>query len=89
MKEPEVEARHGGVIARVAQVEKSQQLFVDEVKPEEAVILASAAVQGKGEIRRVRERRQNVPGSGDEQDDGYAGQGIKALPGRQRRRAGG
>ena len=46
MEEPEIEARDGVVIARVAQIQKPQKLLVDEEEPEEAVILARARCAG-------------------------------------------
>ena len=49
MEEPEIEARHGVVVARIAQVQKAQKLLVDEVEPQEAVIFARAAVHREGE----------------------------------------
>ena len=40
VKQPEPQARHGIVIAWIARVEKSQQLLVDEVEPQESVIVS-------------------------------------------------
>ena len=65
VQEPEPEARDGVVIARVAHVQKAQQLLVDEKEPQETVILARAAVHAQGKIGRITQRRQNVPRSCD------------------------
>src|SRR5580700_11291774 len=40
VKQPEPEARNGIVIAWITGVEKSQQLLVDEVEPQESVIVS-------------------------------------------------
>ena len=42
VQRPEQQARHGVVVARIAQVEEAQQVFVEEVEPEESAILARA-----------------------------------------------
>ncbi len=82
VKEPEIKARHGGVIARIAQVEKAQQLLVDEVKPEEAVIHAAAAVQGKGESRAdCASVASMCQGAAISRMMATLVQGVKALPG--------
>src|SRR5579859_1193186 len=44
MQQPEGQARHGVVVARIAQVQEAKDMFVDEVKPKEAMILAGAAM---------------------------------------------
>ena len=87
MKQPEVEARNGVVVARIAQVQESQQLFVDEEEPEKAVILARNAVQREVEIRRITQRRQNMPGHRDEQNDQRSRERMQALPGPRRKTA--
>ena len=53
VKQPEVEARDRVVVARIAQVQKTQQLLVDEEEPKKPVILSRPAVQGEGEVRRI------------------------------------
>src|SRR5271165_1017661 len=45
MKRPKVKAGNGVVVARIAQVQETQQLLVDKEKPEKAMILARAAVE--------------------------------------------
>ncbi len=45
------------------------------------MIHAAAAVQGKGKGWRIVERSQYVPGGSDQQHDGQAAEGVKALPG--------
>ena len=49
VESPEQRSRHRTVVARITQVQKAQELFVDDVKPEEAVILARPAVHREGE----------------------------------------
>jgi len=80
MEKPEKRARDGVVVARVAKIEKAEELFVDEVEPEEAVILAGAAVEGEGEVGRIAESGKDVPGRGDEYDDEGSGEEVEALP---------
>jgi hypothetical protein len=53
MQRPEKEAGNGVVIARVAQIQESQQLLVDEEKPEKAVVLPGSAVKREREIGRI------------------------------------
>ena len=40
VKQPELDARDGIVVARIAQIQEPQHVLVDEVEPEKAVILA-------------------------------------------------
>src|ERR1700674_2336460 len=61
MEQPEPEPRDRIVIARIAQIEESQDLLVDEIKPEKAVVFARTAVQRKREIGRITKCGQNVP----------------------------
>ena len=68
MEQPEVEPRNGIVIARIAQIQEAQQVLVDEIEPEEAVIFARNAAHRKIEIRRIAERRQHVPRRGNQQE---------------------
>ena len=56
MKQPEQMARDGVVIARVAHIQKAQQLFIEEIEPEEAVVFARRAAHGKDKIRRIAQR---------------------------------
>ena len=69
VKQPEIQARHGVVVVRIAQVQEAQQLLVDEEEPEEAVILARPAVQRPGEVRGIAKRRQDVPRGRNQQSD--------------------
>src|SRR5271170_3399687 len=80
MEYPEVEARDCVVIARVTHIEKAEQLFVDEKEPEESVIGIGSAVQSENEIRRIAQHGEDVPGSGDQQNDERAAEGMQALP---------
>jgi len=81
VQEPEGRARNCGVVARIAEVEVTEKLFVDDEKPEEAVILAGTAVQSPREVRRIAERGEDVPGSGDDGEDKESAEGTKALQG--------
>ena len=62
MEQPEVEARNGGVVPGIAQVEKAQQLFVNEIEPEETVIFPAAAMHVKSEGWWISDRRHYMPG---------------------------
>ncbi len=81
MEQPEIQARHGVVIARIAQVQKPQQLLIDEVEPEKSVILAGRAVHGEVEIRRIAQRGQHMPGRRDQQHDREPAKRLQPLPG--------
>ena len=80
MKRPEIEARDGVVIPRIAQVQKAQKLLIDEEKPEKAVILARAGLEGERKIGRIAQCGQNVPGRRDRQRDQSAGEKMQSLP---------
>src|ERR1019366_9494478 len=73
MQEPEPGARDGVVVARVAEVQKTEKGFIEEVEPEEAVILAGRAVHREIEVRRVAQRGENMPWGGDREQDATAG----------------
>src|SRR5579864_8320910 len=79
VKKPEIEARNGVVISRVAEVQKSKKLFVDEKEPEKPMILPRPAMQRERKIRRVAHRRENVPGSRDQNHDQCSRKRMKAL----------
>ena len=79
MKKPEVEARYGIVIPRIAQIQEPQKLFIDEEKPKKSVILARAAVQREVEIRRIAQGGQNVPGRGNQEYDSSPLKGRSRL----------
>jgi hypothetical protein len=53
MEKPEVETRYGIVIPWVAQIQESQQLFIDKEKPKKSVVLSRAAVKSEAEVRRI------------------------------------
>ena len=80
MKSPEQRARHRAVVARVTQVQKTQQLFVDEVKPEKAVILAGPAVHRERKVRRIAQRCQHVPWDGNRQRYEDSAEQVQTLP---------
>jgi hypothetical protein len=44
VKKPKPESWNGIVVARIAQIQEAKKLFVDEIKPEEAVVLTGPAV---------------------------------------------
>jgi hypothetical protein len=69
MEEPEFEARNRVVVARVAAVQESQELFVDEIIPQKTVVLARAGVERPREVGRIAQRGENVPRGGDDQRD--------------------
>ena len=66
MQCPEQHTRHGVVIVRIAKAEKAKYVLIDEVVPEESVVLAGDALEGEGKVWRIAQRRQNVPWRGDE-----------------------
>ena len=80
MEEPEVQSRDRIVIARRAQIQESQHLLVHEVEPQKAVVFAGHAAHREVEIGRVAQRRQHVPGRGDQQHDGEAAPGVQTPP---------
>ena len=80
MKQPEEAARDGVVVARVAEIEEAEKLFIDEVEPEEAVILPGSTVETEGEVRRIAEGGEDVPGRGDEKNDKRSGERVEAFP---------
>jgi hypothetical protein len=80
MEEPEVQSRDRIVVARRAQIQEPQHLLVHEVEPQEAVVFAGHAAHREVEIGRIAQRRQHVPGRGDQQHDGEAAPGAQTLP---------
>ncbi len=85
MQRPEKEAGNGIVIARVAQIQESQQLLVNEEKPEKAVVLVGSAVKREREIGRIPKGSQNVPGRRDQEGNQRAAKGPQALPRAERK----
>ena len=81
MEQPEQVPRHGVVVARPAAVQKTQDVFVEEVEPEEAVVLARPGVHREIEVRRVAERCQNVPRRRHQQHQSQAAERPQPLPG--------
>src|SRR6267154_5152234 len=55
-------------------------MFVDEVEPEEAVILTRATVHGEIEVGRHPARRENVPRRGDRENNQSACYEMQAAP---------
>ena len=80
MKCPEIQARHSVVIARITQVQEPQDVLVDEVEPEEAVIRTRFAVHAEVEIGRIAQGRQDVPGGGNRQQQRETGDGPQSAP---------
>ena len=56
METPVEESGEFVVIAGIALAEEAQEMFVDEIKPQEAVMIGSAG---------IAQARENVPGRGD------------------------
>jgi hypothetical protein len=65
VQKPESKARNGVVVARVAEIQKAQDVFIDEVEPEKSVILAGTAVHGEVEKRRHAAHGKDVPRGGE------------------------
>src|SRR6266478_7199555 len=81
MEEPEPQPRDRIVIARIAQIEESQDLLVDKIKPEKAVVFARTGVQRKRKIRRIAKRGQNVPRCRNKECNENTADGSQPLPG--------
>ena len=84
IEHPEKHRRNRIVIARVAQIQEPQQLFVDEEEPEEPVIFAGHAPHRELPNRRIADCGQNVPGCGDQQDNNRPAKRSKTFPRLQR-----
>jgi len=54
-------------------------VLVEEVEPEEAVILAGAAVHRPVKVGRVANSGEDVPGRGDKQDQSDTGDWLEPL----------
>ena len=80
MEKPEIQAWDRIIVVRITQVQEAQQLFIDEEKPEEAMILARSAVQGKDEIRRVAHSCEHMPWCRNRQDDCRPTEGTETFP---------
>ena len=80
MKGPEIEARHGVVVAWITQVQKAQQVLVDEIEPEKAAVGAGFAVHREVEVGRIPQCGEDMPGSGDRQQQRHPGQGGQPAP---------
>ena len=65
MKQPKIEARDSVVISWITKVQETKQLLVDEEKPEKPVVLPGAAMQREGQIGRIPQRCQDMPGRRD------------------------
>ncbi len=55
-------------------------MLVDEVEPKKAVVLSRAGVHGEREIGRIAKSGEDVPGSGDGEDNEQAGPGMQSRP---------
>ncbi len=80
MQGPEVEARNGVVVTRIAEVEETQKLLVDEEKPEEPMVLARTAMKREREIRWIAKRGKNVPGRRNHECNQSSGKWVQAFP---------
>src|ERR1700719_1016986 len=81
MEEPEPQPWDRIVIARIAQIEESQDLLVDKIKPEKAVVFARTGVQRKRKIGRIPKRGKNVPRRGNKECNENTADGTQPLPG--------
>ena len=81
VEKPKVHARHGVVITRIAEIQEAKQLFVDEEKPPEAMVFTWDTLHREAEIRRVSDRREDVPRRRDQQNDQKSAEWSKPLPG--------
>ena len=80
VEQPECHARHRVVIAWITQSQKTQDVLIHEVKPEEPVILAGCAVHGEINVRRHSQARHHMPGRGNQQKNQKPTQGMDTLP---------
>src|SRR6516164_306373 len=69
------------IVARIAQVEEPQDMFIDKVKPEEATIHSRVAAEREVEERRITETRQNHPGRKECDAQEGAGKRAQEKPG--------
>src|SRR5208282_2105636 len=80
MEQPKVEAGHGVVVVRVAQIQKTEKLLVNEKEPKKTVVLAGSAMKREREIRRITKRGQDVPRGCDHEHDQHARKWMESLP---------
>jgi len=80
MKQPEIKTWNRVVVARIAHVKKPEQLLINKVKPQEAVILSRSAAHREIEIWWIPQRRHDVPWRSDGEHDQQAAQRMKQLP---------
>src|SRR6267142_446522 len=76
VKEPKPQPRHGIVITGIAQIEEAENLLVDEIEPQEAVVLPWAAMQRKRKVRGISNGSQDVPRRGNRQRDEESADGT-------------
>src|SRR6185312_11667299 len=77
---PEEQTRNRVIVARITHVQEAQQLLVNEVKPEEAVIFARRAAHGEFEVRWIAQRGENVPRRGDQKRNCESAPDVQRLP---------
>jgi len=80
MQEPKQRAWDGVVVPRVAHVEESEDVLIEEIEPEEAVVDSWLAAHGEVEVGRILQRGQHVPGSGDDKNDERPREEVQPLP---------
>src|SRR6185369_364984 len=80
MEEPKVKTRHRVVIARIPRIQKPKHLLIEEIKPEETMVLAGASVHGEIKVRRIPYGGQHVPRDRDHDKNQNSGERIQPLP---------
>jgi hypothetical protein len=80
MEQPEEVTGNCVVVARPPHVEEAEDVLVEEVEPEEAVILAWFALHREVEVRWIAEGGKHMPRRGDQQQDQRAGEGAELTP---------
>ena len=69
VQQPEPQPWHSVVITRVSQVQKTQQVFVEEVEPEEPAVFAGRTMHRKRKVGRVAQGCEHMPRHGNRQSD--------------------
>ena len=86
MKAPEQRARNGVVVDGPAAIQEAQHMLIHEIKPEEAAVIGRGkglriGAEGEIDVRRILQRRQDVPWQRDGQRDEDSTERVESRPG--------
>src|ERR1700730_5990188 len=81
MQQPEPKTRNRIVIPRIPQIQKTQDLLVDEEEPKESVVFTGGTAERRGKIGRVSQGCQDVPRCRNQQYDEQPTNGMEPFPG--------